>query len=495
MVTKKVERELTTQQLIGNLVKVGHKTLELYASDGLRVVNENPDLMAHLIAWNQENGEIRDSKVALPVLSLRGDRGEDGQYYENALAHLLLLDPRNLVRAVFYHRDLNTKGFGVSDGAGTLLKDVVKQYLTVRQSKEEWWDRTVLQHRKSIKTLYALYHVKPNDKAQAVLFKKEYPEGSVFEALTGLKDQKPKEAAESILKHRIPFTIAIGALGGIKKNKDLLLSLIESMSGTELITNSKMLSKMGVMENSVLKAAYEKGISKAQKDKKTSTLKAGRATEVIKDEKIKAKLEKLQEARIEDLKGMEGDWLVLGDMSGSMETAIGKAKEVAAFLSRSVKGNVYLVFFNTMPVFYDVSGKTLEEIKKATSGVRAGGGTSIGCGLQLMSEKGVIVNGIAIISDGGENTSPRLLDVYRQYEKGFTISPTVYLLHLEGQDKDSLSSSMKEIAYERIEVSDIDYYGLPNLAKLLRSSRYTLIDEIMQMPLLTMKEVLSRKYQ
>jgi len=492
MVIKK-EQELTTQQLIGNLIKVGHKTLDLYASDGLKVLSENPDLFAHLVAWNQENGEIRDSKVALPILAIRGEKGEDGQYQENALAHLLLLDPRNLVRAVFYHRDLNGKGFGVSDGAGRALKQIVQQYLKAREAKSVWWDRTVLQHRKSMKTLYALYHVKPSDKADQILFKQNYPQGSVFEALRVLKDAKPKEAAQIITEASIPFTIAVGALGGVKKNTDLLLALMERMTGTELITNSKMLEKMGVMKNPALKAAYEKGILKAQKDKKTSTLKAGRATEVIKDEKIKAKLEKLQDAKIEDLKGMEGDWLILGDMSGSMSQAIEKAKEVAAFLSKSAKGNVYLVFFNTRPTFYDVSEKSLEQIKKQTSGIKAGGGTSIGCGLQLIFEKGLIVNGIAVVSDGGENTAPRLMEVYRQYEKKFMISPTVYLLHLDGEP-DQLTGSMRDMAYEKLEVKDIDYYGLPNLAKLLRSSRYTLIDEIMQTPLLKVQEVLNRRY-
>jgi hypothetical protein len=482
-----MEQGLSTQQLVSNLIRVGHKSLEPYKIDGLRIVKEDPNLFAHLIAWNQANGEIRDSKVALPIISLRGESGDSKIYYENAVAHLLMLDPRNLVRAVRFHREI---GDGVKEGAGYLLRKNISEYLRIRESNQGWWDKTVLQHRASMKTLYALYHIKPSQRAQKILFEKEYPMKSVFFALKSLSQMNSTEAAGTILNFKIPFIIAIGALGGAKKNTDVILALIESMSGAELITNSKMLSKLGVMDNPVLKTAYEKGMQKAQKDTKVSSMKADRAKQFVGDSKIKAKLEKLQETKIDDLKGMEGDWLVLGDMSGSMSQSIEKAKEISAFIARATKGKVWLVFFNTRPVMYDVSGKTYEEVKKQTSGVRASGSTSIGCGLELMLGKGLIANGVVIVSDGGENTNPYYANVIKQYEKKFDFMPNTYLLHLDG-DGDALTRSMKDLPYETFNVNDIDFYGLPSLLKILKTSRYTLIDEIMQTKLLTIKEVLN----
>ena len=41
-------------------------------------------------------------------------------------------------------------------------------------------------------------------------------------------------------------------------------SLIERMSGSELINNTKMLKRFGVMENPALKAAYDNGLEKAK---------------------------------------------------------------------------------------------------------------------------------------------------------------------------------------------------------------------------------------
>jgi len=489
---KASEQVLTTQQLIGNLIKVVHKSLDLYVDDSLKVVKQNPDLFAHLIAWNHINGEIRDTKIAFPVLSLRGNAGEEKSYYENAVAHLLLFDPRNLVKAVTFDRELNSKGVIISGGAGTLLKKAVQNYLRIREENPPWWNKAVVQHRTSMKTLYAMYHVKPNAMADKILFKEQYPKNSVFEAIRQLKNMDPKEAGAAILNYKIPFTIAVGAVGGIAKNTDLVLSLIENMSGNELITNSNMLSKLGVMDNPVLKSAFENAISKAKKDKRTSTLKAGIAASVVNDEKMKVKLEKLQEHKIDNLKGLEGDWLILADKSGSMKESIIKSKEVAAFLARTTKGKVYLVFFNTLPVMYDVSEKSLQEIKTITSGIMAGGGTSIGCGLQLISDKQIIVNGIVICSDGGENTHPHFFEVYKQYEKKYMISPTIYLIHFPGE-LDVLTIQASGFSYEKLDGKDLDYYGLPNLSNILRSSRYTFVDEIMQVPLLTINSVLQRK--
>jgi hypothetical protein len=491
---KAVEQSLSVQQVVGSLAKSVHKSLDLYKVDALKVVKQDPDLFAHLIAWNHINGEIRDTKVAFPIFSLRGEPGATQTYFENAVAHLLLLDPRNLVRASYFHRDLSKDKQFVEGGASSLLKYGILQYLQIREKNNGWWDRTVLQHRISMKTLYALHHIKPSVRAQKILFDKDYPEKSVFFALRNLKSMAPTEAAGTVLNFKIPFTIAIGALGGVAKNTDVILALIESMSSAELITNTKMLTKLGVMENPVLKSSFEKGLVKAQKDKKMSSLKAGKAMEAVTDVKVKAKLEKVQEAKIDDIKGLEGDWLVLGDRSGSMSASIEKAKEVSAFLARMVKGKVWLVFFNVTPTLYDVSGKTLEEIKKLTTGVRAGGGTSIGCGLQLIMEKNIVVNGIVAVSDGGENTPPIFSQVYKKYETKFTISPNVYLLHVPGES-DTLTYSCEGagIAYSKMDVSRVDYYSMPNLARMLRSSRYTLIDDIMQTPLLRIADVLKKE--
>jgi hypothetical protein len=143
-----------------------------------------------------------------------------------------------------------------------------------------------------------------------------------------------------------------------------------------------------------------------------------------------------------------------------------------------------------MPTAFEITqDTTLESIQKETRGIRAGGGTSIGCGLQLLLDKNIIVNGIVIVSDGGENTSPVFSRIYQEYEKKLGIAPMTYLLHVPG-DYDTVSGTMQDFSYEKLEVGNIDYYGLPNLLKMLHTSRYTLYDKIMESKLLTIDEVL-----
>lgn len=486
---------LNRTELIGQLLQIGHGKLDIYVPICSQAVKEEPELFAHLIAWNDRKGEVRDSKVAFPVIALRGDK--DLELYENAAAHLCLLDPRNLVRAVEFHRSLNAVmtypppgRYTVKHGAGNMLETAVLKYIRAREANRKWWIKTAVQHKKSLKALYALYHIKPNGLAQDILFDRKKPKGSVWEAIAELKNMSPQEAAGTILNYNIPFLIAVGALGGIKNKPDISLALMEKMSGNELINNTNMLKNMGVFENPVLRSAYDDAVERAKKDKRVSTMKAGKAASVATDKKAAEKMEALQNEKLEQLGGIEGNWLVLGDKSGSMHTAIEMARQLAALIAQQVKGEVNLVFFNTSPTRYDVTGKTLSEIKDMTKRITANGGTSIGCGLDLMREKKEIVNGIAICSDGGDNTAPHFHEAYKKYVATMGVEPTVYHFWVPGEnDHMSHYCKMSGIHVQKLDCTKVDAYSVPNLVRSMRASSYQLVDDIMSTPLLTFKEV------
>ncbi|OHD13011.1 MAG: hypothetical protein A2Z96_01230 [Spirochaetes bacterium GWB1_48_6] len=177
-----------------------------------------------------------------------------------------------------------------------------------------------------------------------------------------------------------------------------------------------------------------------------------------------------------------------------MEQAIAKAVEIASYITRSVKGKVYLIFFNVEPRMLDVTGKTLEEIKKMTARISAGGGTSCGCGLWLLADKGLHIDGIAMVSDGGENTPPLFTEAYSRYEQLIGNSPTVYFYKLIGE-RNFLSRNCQNsnIAIEEFDMTRSDYYSIPNLVGMMKTTRYSLIDEIMNTPLLTFDDVFTSK--
>jgi hypothetical protein len=484
---------ISRNQLVNQILHIGHGNLATYTTLGLKAGVEEPELFAHLIAWNQVKGEVRDSKIALPVLAIRGT--SDAELIENAVAHLVSQDPRSLAKAIEFNKALTKDGYRVVVGAGRVVKESVARYLTIREENPGWWDRTVLQHRKSMKALYALFHTKPSQRAQAVLFDNKKPRGSVFEAVSQLRNMAPKEAAGTILNFKIPYLIAVGAVGGVKDKPDIIMALIEQTSGSELINNTEMFRRLGVFDNPVLKATFDHAVEKAKKDKRVSTLKAGKAAAASGDKKVAAKLEAVQAEKLDQLGGIEGDWLVLGDCSGSMEQSVELAKQVSALIAQQVKGAVHLIFFNRDPYGYNVTGRSLDEIKAATRHIRAGGQTCIGCGLELLRVKNILVNGIVICSDGGENVRPLFGEVYQKYAQTTGIEPSVYHLWMPGE-RNVLgpNCSAMNVQVQMFDVSRMDYYALPNLVKSLRTNRFTLVDEIMNTPLLRLSDVLkSRK--
>jgi hypothetical protein len=269
------------------------------------------------------------------------------------------------------------------------------------------------------------------------------------------------------------------------------------MSPSELVTNAKMLERLGVRTVPALRAAFEEALGRASKSK-TNTLKTTKAVEAVADEGLREKLRATQEKQVKAAGQIDGDWLVLADKSGSMERAIDVSRLVASSLAAFVKGKVRLVFFDDGPRHYDVSGKGFDEIAALTRNIRAGGGTSIGCGLAWAIENAVNVDGIAIVSDAQENCAPAFTSALVLYEKAFGKRPPVYLYRVSGgasspYDRD-LAESMARIDEPLSEFDlrgkDVDAYSIPNLVKTMGTKRYGLVERIMETPLLTLADVL-----
>src|SRR5207244_2985537 len=74
--------------------------------------------------------------------------------------------------------------FGLNRNPPRSLKTEVTRYLREREASPEWFDSTVLVARKALKRLYALLHIKPGERAQAILFDDRPPPDS---RVAGLK--------------------------------------------------------------------------------------------------------------------------------------------------------------------------------------------------------------------------------------------------------------------------------------------------------------------
>lgn len=480
-----MESSLTKTKMISELLRSPHGKLSDYipvASQGFR---EDPEFMSHMIAWNEKNGSIRDSKIALPVISLSGLRHRILR--ENSLAHLALQTPRMLVRALKFAEEFEEGPYIYR------VFEMVKRYIRVREEHMGWWNRTAIQYRKDFKSLYAMSKTKPSAYAQQVLFDRDYPEDSSFYAIAHMSEMDAAGLAEAITKWKLPYLIIAGAIGKrASGDSNFLYALIDSMSPTEVISHTAMLEKLGIKNFASTRSLFAKKLELGASTQ--AAFKATKAASMQRSESAKSTLQGVQERQIASMDGIDGDWLVLGDKSGSMDAAIEKARVVASTLARLITGKVHLIWFDASPRYMDVTGKTYDEILKMSSQVSAGGQTSIGCGLQYLLERHMVVDGIAIVSDGEENTFPDFCHVYQYYSK-FDKEIPIYMYKVGNPLYNPMESycQMYGIDVQIYDANNIDHYGLVNLVSTMSTKRYGMIEKIYDAPLLTLDDVFNRR--
>lgn len=481
------ENQLNKRVVISELTKSPHGDLAQYVPVGARAALEDPGFFSHLIAWNARKGSIRDSRVALPVVALTVDAvWADRELRDNCMAHLAQLPARDLVRAVEFSRKAPAK---LGSSRQKAVNALVERYLRDVEKSFGGFERRALLHRKSLKTLYAGCHVKPGQLAQDVLF--DGKKVGIFKTVSELGAMSAEEAAGTITAKRIPYLVARGALGKKASDPIVLQALVGAMSPTELVTNAKALERLGVHGQAATRGAFEGAVVKASKSANVqATMKTTLAADMIGGE-AGERLRGLQEKQLDKL-AVEGDWAVFGDKSGSMKDSIDLAKQISATLARTVKGRVHLIFFSTDVQYFDVTGKSFDEIREITKRVVPGGGTAMGMPVSYLIERSIAVDGMAFVSDGGERGSPRFPSFYKRYVQLVDSEPTVYLYKVRGDDPDWLSQYCAD-EQVGIEVFDItgptDSYSLPALITTMRASKFSLIDEIMGTPLLRLEDV------
>ena len=539
-----MDKGLTKQQIIDLMTLSPHGDLSVYLEMGGQAACKNPEFAAHFTSYLAAKSQVRDINIAMPLICLAEPRFREQEFVDNALAHIAQFSPREMVQAYHFaakgeirNKDVVTRtvmepatqksrtmkmkvggwkaasaklssgGYllmgstGILQKAGrvTMLDGLITRYLRSREANRHWFDRNVVQFRRDMKRLYFFSRTKPSEYAKAVLYDGVRPCGSALEAIHDLPRMNSKEAAAAILEFKLPFLTISSVLGSKAKDPAILMAMIDRMSPSELQTNMKMLEKFGMKDFPETRAAFEAAQVRmvTQSGSNKTTLKTTKAAAAVSDPGLRQKLQATQEKQLNTVKGINGDWLVLGDSSPSMSTAIEAAKEVAAILARMVRGKVHLIFFNSTPRYFDVTGKTYDEILALTRHVMIEGGTSIGCGLDYILDRKWSVDGIAVISDAQENTSPRFHDRYQRYVSVMGNEPTVYLYRFQGSmparlDVD-LAVSMNSIGVELNEFDlrrGFDSYSLPNIVAGMKVGKYGLIDEIMESKLITVESVL-----
>ncbi|MBE9009234.1 hypothetical protein IQ250_03345 [Pseudanabaenaceae cyanobacterium LEGE 13415] len=463
------ERDLRLEML-NSLLTTPHRKLEQVAEIHKLIVELDPIFYGHLAIWYQRNGDVRDHKEVFIAHLLTSNLTE----HRNAgFVMLQELPPYQVARVVDFMKQQRNK-------LPRSARTAVQRYLKARESNPELFDRAALRGRKAMKHLYASLHIKPDERANAILFRDQPPVGSLAEVLKQLaKTDSAAEQARLIVEFRLPYTIAVGAVKQLTPT--VLVALINSMTSQEVINNLKSIKARGAMDHPEVKALIDAKLDEASKGSRVSAFKAQIAADAVElDSETVARLENVTNEQVKRRGVITRSTALFVDKSGSMQNAIELGKQLAALISGITQAELFVYAFDTMPYTVTAQGKELTDWERAFQHINAGGGTSIGCALEAMRKKRQIVDQILIVTDEGENSAPYFGEVYKTYCQEFSITPNVVIVRVGGYGNWLESQLKKQLTPVETFAFTGDYYSLPNLVPFLtRPSRLELLMEIL----------------
>lgn len=463
------ERDLRLEML-NSLLTTPHRKLEQVSEIHKLIIELDPIFYGHLAVWYQRNGDVRDHKEVFVGNLLTSNLNE---HRDAGFVMLQEFPPYEVSRIVDFMKQHRGK-------MPRSARTAVTRYLKKREKNPQFFDRAALRGRKAMKHLYATLHIKPNDRANAVLFKDTPPEDSLAFMLKQLaKAASGAEQAALIVEHNIPYTVAVGAIKQVTPT--LLVALINSMSPQEAINNLNSLKQRGAMDHPEVKALIDGKLEEAAKSDRISAYKAriaGDATEL--DAETAAKLEKVTNEQVKKRGKIAKPTALLVDKSGSMQNAIEIGKRLAAMISGISDADLFVYAFDTLPYAVEAKGKELSDWERAFQHIKAGGSTSCGCGLEAMRRKRQLVEQIIMVTDEGENAAPYFANAYENYCRELAVMPNVTIVKV-GSASNYVENQLKQ---KQVSVDTFtftgDYYSLPNLVPMLsRPSRLELLMEIL----------------
>ncbi len=462
-------------QILNSFLTTPHRKLDELAPLHASALERDPLFYGHLAPWYFEKGEVRDHKTLFVAHLATSDFSE---FREAAWALLQKLAPYEVARVLDHSKRVNGK-------TPRSLKSAIAHYLETRENNPRQFDGAVMRARDDLKHLYASLRLKPDPRAQAILFDEQPPQDSPLAALKNLaKAESAEEQAEIIVANKIPYTTAVGALKHI--TPALLVALINAMSPQEVINNMASLKRRGAMDHAEVKALIEAKLAEAKTDKRVSTMKARKAVQVAQlDMETERKLTEITDQRVADKVEIKRPTALFVDKSGSMTQAIEVARQLAALIGAVITAEFRVYAFDTAAFEIKATvpeGKrpTLSDWEVAFKFIKANGGTSIGVALAKLLKDKVYVEQLILVTDEGENTAPFFRDAWTEYAKEMTTAPSVIIVKVGG----SHAPFEKGLQERGIEVMSYefkgDHYSLPNILPLLAMpSRSELVDIIM----------------
>lgn len=507
-------------EILNTLLTTPHRALDKIWPVHKELIEKDPRFYVRLAAWYSDQGDVRDHKEMFIINLILSDFPG---HREVGLALLRDLPPYQIVRVVDFisgrkktrkarkGEDVKplsakarrsaarkalgteksdadtateeltvTEQFGLFRNVPRAMKTEITRYLREREADPDWFDSSVLTARKAIKRLYALLHIRPDERAQKILFENDPPEGSRLFALRELaKAEQPADQARAVIEHKIPYRVASTVIK--QMTPTVLVALINNMSPQELINNMGALKRRGALDVAEIKTLVESKLIEAKTADRVSALKAEKAIEAANlSGDVKQALEEVADTQIKAKGRISRPTALLVDKSSSMHTAIELGKRIGSMISTICEADLFTYAFDTMAHEIAASGEELKDWETAFKGITASGATSCGVALKYLEKKKQYVEQIIMISDEGENTPPAFTHALQSYRDAMKADPSVVLVRTPGgSDYIERQCRRASIMVDVFEFAG-DYYSLPNLIPMLsRPSKLELLMEIM----------------
>jgi hypothetical protein len=473
MTANNTERDMRLE-ILNSLLTTPHRELQKVAELHNQMITRDPIFYGHLAVWYQENGDVRDHKEVFTANLLTS---EMQMHRDAGFVLLQQFPPYEVARIVDFMKQQKGK-------MPRSARTAVTKYLRKREADPAFFDRAALRGRKSMKHLYATLHIKPNERAEQVLFKDAPPEDSLAYSLKLLAiAQSPLEQAQIIVEQGIPYTIAVGAVKQVTPT--VLVALINSMSSQEVINNLNSLKSRGAFDNAEVKALIDEKLAQAAKSDRISALKSRVAADNSQlDAETVAQLNKIADTQVKKRGKISKPTALLVDKSGSMDAAIEVGKQIAALVSGITEAELFVYAFDTIAYPVKAKNNALSDWEKAFQGIQANGATSIGAPVEVMRLKKHAVEQFIIVTDEGDNSAPLFHVAYQAYCRDMNLAPSVLIVKV-GASSTYVEHNLRSINAQVDTFTFAgDYYSLPNLIPMLsRPSRLELLMEIMEVPL------------
>ncbi len=471
-------------EILNSLQTTPHREIELIIGLHKEMISRDPVFYGHLAVWYSAHGEIRDHEEAFVATLLTSELEE---HRDAGFVMLKNLEPYRVERVRNHVKKLFKKD-------PRAMKTAIKQYLREREASPQWFDKCVLRARRAMKAMYAGCHIKPSKRADNILFKDKPPQDSLSFYLKVLADATgSEEQARLIAEHKIPYTVAVGAIS--EMSAPIMIALIDAMSPQELINNLGSIKKSGSLRMPGVQDLVDIKLEKATSNKRVSANKATIAAEAAGvSQETKKKLDKVANKQIRAKGTIKRSTALLVDKSGSLTVAIDKGRDIAAAISGVMAddADLYVWAFDSMAREIVSEGTEMTDWQKAFKHVRASGGTSVGAGIAALRMKKQRVEQIIIVTDEGEYHSPSCDRAYLDYVRAMGTSPDITIVRV-GRACDAVQKKLRNVGAS-VDTIDFngDYYSISNLIPMLtKGSQFELLMDIMEykLPVRTDKPV------